>query len=226
MQTIMVVEDDSPINEVITEYLKDAGFNPVSLENGKAALDTITGQAAVDLFILDIMLPEVTGLALLKAIRSDDRYRDIPVIMLTAIADEYTQLLSFEALADDYVTKPFSPKVLVKRAEVLLRRKGADPSGVIRNGGISMDVDSYQAFENGEPVKLTLREFEFLKLFLQNPNQVFTRQQLLDAIWGYDYFGDERIVDVHIKNLRKKFQMPVVATVKGVGYKAEEGQPC
>jgi len=226
MQTIMVVEDDRPINEVITEYLKDAGFNPVSLENGKAALDMITGQAAVDLFILDIMLPEVTGLALLKAIRSDDRYRDIPVIMLTAIADEYTQLLSFEALADDYVTKPFSPKILVKRAEVLLRRKGADPSGVIRNGGISMDVDSYQAFENGEPVKLTLREFEFLKLFLQNPNQVFTRQQLLDAIWGYDYFGDERIVDVHIKNLRKKFQMPVVATVKGVGYKAEEGQPC
>ena len=232
MQTIMVVEDDKHINEVVSEYLKDAGFNLISLENGKSAQDMISNGVIVDLFILDIMLPEVTGLALLKAIRSTGRYKDVPVMMLTAVTDEYTQLLSFEEMADDYVTKPFSPKILVKRAEVLLRRNGSVAAGLIQNGGISIDVDSYQAFQNDEPVKLTLREFELLKLLMQNQNRVFTRQQLLDAVWGYDFFGDERIVDVHIKNLRKKFELPVVATVKGVGYRAEicsdeeEGQPC
>ncbi|MCL2421381.1 MAG: response regulator transcription factor [Defluviitaleaceae bacterium] len=221
MQTIMVVEDDKHINEVVTEYLKDAGFNLVSLENGRAAQNAIADGAAVDLFILDIMLPGVTGLALLKSIRSSPAYKDTPVMMLTAVTDEYTQLLSFESLADDYVTKPFSPNILVKRAEVLLRRNRATTPSLLQNGGISIDTEGYQAFENDEPIKLTLREFELLKLFMQNQNRVFTRQQLLDSVWGYDFFGDERIVDVHIKNLRKKFQLPVVETVKGVGYKAK-----
>ena len=220
MQTIMVVEDDKHINEVVTEYFKDAGFNLLSVENGKSAQDIIEDGIAVDLFILDIMLPEVTGLALLKSIRSIGQYKDIPVMMLTAVLDEYTQLLSFESLADDYVTKPFSPKVLVKRAEALLRRKGGGGFKQLQNGVVSIDVDGYQAFENGEPVKLTLREFELLKIFMQNPNRAFTRQQLLDTVWGYDYYGDERIVDVHIKNLRKKFEHQVVDTVKGVGYRS------
>ncbi|MCL2699601.1 MAG: response regulator transcription factor [Defluviitaleaceae bacterium] len=219
-KTVMVVEDDRHINEVVTAYLTESGFAVVSFSDGKAALTAIETGAAADLFVLDIMLPGASGLTLLQAIRARERYNDVPVMMLTAIADEYTQLTSFEALADDYVTKPFSPKVLVKRAQALMRRRG--DLSVSREEGVFIDADGYQAYENGSPVKLTLREFELLKLFWQNKNLVFTRQQLLDAVWGYDYYGDERIVDAHIKNLRKKFTAPVVATVKGVGYRAEK----
>ena len=219
MQTIVVVEDDKNINEVVSEYMKEAGYAVISIDDGKAAQEMLESGLEADLFILDIMIPRVTGLALLKMIREDERYAEIPVIMLTAVLDEYTQLLSFEELADDYVTKPFSPKVLVKRVQVLLRRKAR--TFPTPKGGVYIDTDSYLAYESGVPVKLTLREFELLKLFMQNPGLVFTRQQLLDAVWGYDYYGDERVVDVHIKNLRKKFSEQVIATVKGVGYRLE-----
>jgi len=219
MQTIAVVEDDRHINEVVTEYMKEAGYTVISIPDGKTAQDMLEKGMTTDLFILDIMLPGITGLALLKFIREHEHYAETPVIMLTAVVDEYTQLLSFEELADDYVIKPFSPKVLVKRVQTLLRRKAHIAS--TPNMGIYIDTDSYQAYENSAPVKLTLREFELLKLLMQNPGLVFTRQQLLDAVWGYDYFGDERVVDVHIKNLRKKFSKQVIATVKGVGYRLE-----
>jgi len=219
MQTIAVVEDDRHINEVVTEYMKEAGYTVISIADGKTAQDMLDKGMAADLFILDIMLPGITGLALLKFIREHEQYTDVPVIMLTAVVDEYTQLLSFEELADDYVIKPFSPKVLVKRVQTLLRRKShISPTP---NTGVYIDTDSYQAYESGIPVKLTLREFELLKLLMQNPGIVFTRQQLLDVVWGYDYFGDERVVDVHIKNLRKKFSGQVIATVKGVGYRLD-----
>ncbi|MCL2839912.1 MAG: response regulator transcription factor [Defluviitaleaceae bacterium] len=220
MQTIMVVEDDKHINEVVTEYLKEAGYHVLSINDGKAAQEILEKGIDVDLFILDIMLPNVTGLALLSMIRDSNRYTDISVVMLTAVVDEYTQLLSFEELADDYVTKPFSPKILVKRVQALLRRKSR--ISPVPKGGVYIDTDSYLAYENGNPIKLTLREFELLKLFAQNPKLVFTRQQLLDAVWGYDYFGDERIVDAHIKNLRKKFSEQVIVTVKGVGYRLDK----
>jgi len=219
MQTIIVVEDDRHINEVVTEYLKEAGYTVISTDSGKAAQDMLEKSIEADLFILDIMLPGVTGLALLKNIREHERYDEVPVIMLTAVVDEYTQLLSFEELADDYVIKPFSPKVLVKRVQTLLRRKAHISPAT--NTGVYIDTDSYLAYESGTPVKLTLREFELLKILMQNPGLVFTRQQLLDAVWGYDYFGDERVVDVHIKNLRKKFSGQVIATVKGVGYRLD-----
>jgi len=220
MQKIAVIEDDKNINEIITEYLKDTGFEVLSFQNGQEAKNLIDNCVPVDLFILDIMLPNVTGLSLLETIRGKACYLDSPVIMLTAIQDEYTQLLSFEQMADDYVTKPFSPKVLVKRVQAILRRNEKEDTAP---AGIVINTDNYQAYEDGVPAKLTLREFELLKIFFQNINVVFTRQQLLDAVWGYDYFGDERVVDVHIKNLRKKFNKPVVETVKGVGYRAWTG---
>lgn len=219
MQTIIVAEDDIHINEVITEYLKDAGFNVVHFFDGKTAENAITNGTEADLFILDIMLPNITGLALLKAIRENTHYQESAVMMLTAVQDEYTQLLSFEEMADDYVIKPFSPKVLVKRVQALLRRKG--PPDTTPLSGVWIDENSYQAYEDGQVVKLTLREFELLKLFLQSPQLVFTRQQLLNQVWGYDFYGDERIVDVHIKNLRKKFKQSIITTVKGVGYRWE-----
>jgi len=219
VQTVFIVEDDRHIREVVEEYFKDAGFSVISAECGAQARDMIQAGRAADMFILDIMLPRVNGLTLLKLLRDDARYRDVPIMMLTAASDEYTQLQSFENLADDYVTKPFSPKILVKRAEALLRR-GEKHTPETNTGGVTIDHASYQAYEDGNPIKLTLREFELLKLLTESPGRAFTRQNLLDSVWGHDFFGDERVVDVHIKNLRKKFRTSIIQTVTGVGYKA------
>lgn len=220
---VLVVEDEKGINEVISEYLKESGLTAISVDNGKTAYDMITEETEIDVFILDIMLPQMNGLELLKAIRNKEKYKETPVIMLTALSDEYTQLMSFDGLADDYITKPFSPKILVKRVQVFLRRTGHNPARTMQTGDISIDVESYEAYECGTKVHLTLREFELLKVFMQNQKKALSRQYLLDEVWGFDFFGDERIVDVHIKNLRKKFHSNIVTTVKGVGYKSEIG---
>ena len=216
--TVLVVEDDENIREVVTEYLQDSAFIVLHADNGREALSLIAAHDDIDLIILDIMLPEVSGLDILKVIRTE---RQTPVIMLTAMDDEYTQIISFDGKADDYVTKPFSPKLLVKRAEALLRRSGKT-GDILQIGPVTIDVDSYEAYENGRHIQLTLRELELLKTLMQHQGKVLSRQQLLNLVWGYDYFGDERIVDVHIKNVRKKFQDNIIATVKGVGYKIEK----
>lgn len=217
-QTVLVVEDDKHINEVVTEYMKESGYIVLSSLNGGEALDILTRNQGIDLFILDIMLPGVNGLELLNTIRGSEYHKEKPVIMLTALGDEATQLLSFDALADDYVTKPFSPRILVKRAEALIRRAGVEEK-TLRYEDIVMDYERYEVLESGEKVKLTRREFELLGILMSNTEKVLNRQQLLNRAWGYDYFGDERIVDVHIKNLRRKFKNNIIHTVKGVGYK-------
>ena len=222
-QTILVVEDDKHINEVVVEYIKDAGYIPLSCDNGSKALQMLEQKSEIDLFILDIMLPGLGGLELLRAIRALEAHKDKPVIMLTALGDEATQLISFEALADDYVVKPFSPKVLLKRVETLFRRCGGGEKKQIQYGGVIIDYDSFEVFDKEEKIELTLREFELLGALMSHAGRVLNRQQLLNHAWGYDYFGDERIVDVHIKNLRKKLRSDVIVTVKGVGYKLESG---
>lgn len=221
-QTILVVEDDKHINEVVTEYMKESGYIVISSADGNAALDILEQNQGINLFILDIMLPGVSGLELLGAIRGSEHHREKPVVMLTALGDESTQLLSFDALADDYVTKPFSPKILVKRVNALLRRSGGEET-VLRYGDLVINYERYEVSESGERVKLTRREFELLGVLMGNEGKVLNRQQLLNHAWGYDYFGDDRIVDVHIKNLRRKLKRNVIQTVKGVGYKLERG---
>ncbi len=221
--TILVVEDDKHINEVVTEYMKDAGYVVISSQDGGMAQRTIQTNPDIDLFILDIMLPEISGLELLGLIREMEEHRKKPVVMLTAIGDEATQILSFDEMADDYVTKPFSPKVLVKRVQSLIRRS-IHESSTLQYGNLLIDFDRYEVSESGERVKLTLREFELLSVLMANAGKVLSRQQLLNHAWGYHYFGDERIVDVHVKNLRKKLKSNVIATVKGVGYKLEGGR--
>ena len=221
-QTILVVEDDKHINEVVVEYIKDAGYTPLSCDNGQRAQQVLEQNSDIDLFILDIMLPGLSGLELLRIIRSLKVHKNKPVIMLTALGDEATQLLSFEALADDYVVKPFSPKVLLKRVETLFRRCG-DERKQQQSGDIIIDFDRFEVYDKGEKIELTLREFELLGALLGHTGRVMTRQQLLSFAWGYEYFGDERIVDVHIKNLRKKLKSDVISTVKGVGYRLESG---
>lgn len=217
-QTVHIVEDDRNINEVVSEYMKEAGYIVLSSAHGGDALRLIGQRPDIDLFILDIMLPEVSGLALLKAIRGMEKHREKPVVMLTALGDEATQLMGFDALADDYVTKPFSPKVLVRRVQALLRRGGAGDK-MLRHGDITLNYDSFEAWESGRKLGLTLREFELLGTLMQNAGKALSRQQLLNHAWGYDYFGDERVVDVHIKNLRKKLKTNVISTIIGVGYK-------
>lgn len=216
--TVHIVEDDRSINEVVCEYMKEAGFLVVSSEHGADALRTIRQRGDISLFILDIMLPEISGLELLREIRSIDAYKETPVVMLTALGDEATQLMSFDELADDYVTKPFSPKVLVRRVQALLRRGGAGEK-TLRHDGIKLDYGSFEAWEGERKLSLTLREFELLGTLMQNTGKALSRQQLLNYAWGYDYFGDERVVDVHIKNLRKKLGSNVISTIIGVGYK-------
>ena len=217
LNKILVVEDDQIIREVVEEYLTEAGFLIITAEDGKTAYHIIKKDETIDLYILDIMLPEITGLELLKIIRSKN---NAPVLMLTALDDENTQSLSFDARADDYVTKPFSPKLLVKRVEALFRRAGQ--ANIMQVGPVTIDLDRYAAYEDGEKVILTLKELELLKVLMTNHGKVLTRQQLLNLVWGYDYFGDDRIVDVHIKNVRKKFKTNIIGTVKGVGYRIRE----
>lgn len=218
---VLVVEDDRHINEVVVEYLKDSGYIVRSAQDGKEALCMLSQFRDIGLFVLDIMLPELNGLELLDIIRKHEAYKEKPVVMLTALGDEATQLLSFEALADDYIVKPFSPKVLVKRVEALLRRSGEKQS-TLDCGGIRLDYETFEVYDRGERIYLTLREFELMGTMLRNAGKVLNRQQLLNHAWGYEYFGDERIVDVHIKNIRKKLRSNVITTIKGVGYKLEE----
>lgn len=218
-QTILVVEDDENINEVVTEYMRDAGYAVISCPDGNNALTHLIRNESIDIFILDIMLPGISGLELLKTIRSLETHKEKPVLMLTALDDEATQLLSFDELADDYVTKPFSPKVLVKRVETFCRRSFNSSKKFLQCGDLTLNYESFEVFVRNEKIQLTHREFELLGTLMTNAGKVLNRQQLLNHAWGYDYFGDERIVDVHIKNLRKKLKTPVITTVKGVGYK-------
>ncbi|MGL5435730.1 MAG: response regulator transcription factor [Lachnospiraceae bacterium] len=221
-QTIMVVEDDHDINEVVSEYMKDAGYVVISCVDGPNARDVLSRTPDIDLFILDIMLPGVNGLELLKLIRVAGYHREKPVLMLTALGDEATQILSFDELADDYVVKPFSPKVLVKRVEKLLRSRNGGAKRM-QCGSLIIDYDSFEVYDRQEKIPLTFREFELLGTLMTHAGKVLNRQQLLNHAWGYEYFGDERIVDVHIKNLRKKLHSDAIITVKGVGYKLEGG---
>jgi DNA-binding response OmpR family regulator len=220
IEMILVVEDDANINQVICEYLKNAGFQVVSYADGNNAKDFLQSSVKPDLCIFDIMLPGVSGLELLKIARATHG-EQTPIIILTALDDEQTQLESFDELADDYITKPFSPKILVKRVESLLRRVGGAGRRLCL-GNLEIDTESYSVFDHGEIVKLTLKEFELLKTLIINHKRVLSRQKLLDIVWGYDYYGDDRIVDAHIKNLRRKLKSNIVQTVKGVGYKADE----
>ena len=222
IKMILLVEDDKNINQVVSEYIKEVGFEVVSCLSGEKAKEYLLSGARPDLCIFDIMLPGVSGFELLKLARSLKNLELMPIIMLTALSDEQTQIKSFDELADDYVTKPFSPKLLVKRLEALLRRSGVENEEILRFGNLKIDLSRYSVLDCNEKLNLTLKEFELLKTLVENRGRVLSRQKLLDLVWGYEYYGDDRIVDAHIKNLRRKLQSDIVKTVKGVGYKVDE----
>lgn len=217
MYNILVVEDNINTNQVICEFLKDSGYNVTASFDGEAAIGSFF-ENQYDLVILDIMLPHKTGMEVLKEIRS---ISNVPVIMLTALADEYTQIKSFDLQADEYVTKPFSPVVLVKRAAALLRRSHPIDKTIVVFEDIMADFSSYTVTKNEKQIPLTTKEIEILKVLIENQGTVLSRLQILDSVWSFGSDISDRIVDTHIKNLRKKLDCHSIQTVKGIGYKFE-----
>ena len=222
MSQILVVEDDPDIAELIAHYLEKAGYTVESLATGAAVMPKVRRQPP-DLVVLDLMLPELDGLMICQAMRSDPQTAAIPIIMVTARGDEADRITGLELGADDYVTKPFSPKELAARVTALLRRVTRPPAtgGVLRYGPIAIDIDRHAVTIDGEEIRLTAKEFLLLQYLLQHRGRVLSRDLLLTDVWGYQYTGGTRTVDVHIRRLREK--MPVLAdaieTVKQFGYK-------
>lgn len=219
MATLLVIEDDINTNEAICEYMKSAGHTTLSALDGKEGL-LLAKEPSVDLVVLDIMLPKIDGMTVLRELR---KCSAVPVLMLTAIEDEHTQATSFDAEADDYITKPFSMVLLGKRITALLRRSGKNPEILrVQFGDIIVDFGGYAAWNQAGRIDLTPKEIELLKLLLEHKGLVLTRSQILDELWGYDTPIIDRTVDTYIKNLRKKLNLDRIITVKGVGYKYEE----
>lgn len=220
MKRILVVEDDPDIQEILCAYLHDAGYETGAAEDGIAALDLFHSNTW-SLVLLDIMLPKVDGYGVCELIR---RESNVPVIMLTALDAEENQMKGFDLDIDDYVTKPFSMPILLRKIAAVLRRsgEGENEKNQLIYRDLVLDLDAYRVSVGGEPLDLTSREFELLRELLQNQGRVLTRSVLLGRLWNYDFFGDERIVDSHIKNLRKKLNREYIETVRGVGYRVEK----
>lgn len=210
---ILFLEDEPTIREVLTEYMRMQNYNVTGAQDGEEAM-RLLAESSFDMAVLDIMVPGVSGLEVLRFIK--ERRPEMATIMLTALGDEKTQVQAFNLYADDYVIKPVSPIILLKRMETILRRV-KKPQGQAEKGLVVCD-DAYQAFYDGKSLELTLSEFLLLQVLLKEPKRVFTREQLILRIFNEDYVGNDRIIDAHIKNLRKKLPENYIKTVIGVGY--------
>ena len=222
---VLVVEDEQSLREPLTYLLQREGYEVIEAADGKAAIEQFT-KAKPDLILLDLMIPIISGNDVCRQIRQTS---SVPIIMLTAKDTELDKVVGLEIGADDYVTKPYSTRELLARMKAVLRRQ-AEPSvtasDIVEAGGIRLDADRHQVFVNGEKTSLPLKEFELLELLLVNVNRVLTRGQIIDRVWGSNYFGDTKTLDVHIKRLRTKIEddpaRPMrIVTVRGVGYKFE-----
>lgn len=219
---IYYVEDESNIRDLVVYTLKASGFEAQGFEDSVDFWSAMKAQKP-ELIILDVMLPGEDGLIILKRLRSSPVTADIPVIMATAKGSEYDKVIGLDGGADDYLAKPFGMMEMVSRVNAVLRRTAPRQEKVISCGGITLDESKHTVGVNGSPVSLTLKEFEILKLLMDNPGQVFTRETLLSDIWGIDFTGETRTVDVHIGTLRTKLAEAgdMIETVRGVGYKME-----
>ncbi len=223
MIQILLVDDDPHIRTIIREYAQAEDWQFTEAADGTDALKAFqAGDFA--LIVLDVMMPKLDGWATLKVIRQSST---VPVILLTARSEEYDRLLGFELGVDDYVAKPFSPRELIARIKALLKRSGSlkQQGQVYDFDGLHIDIPAHQASVDGEPVALTPKEYDLLAFFASRPHQAFTRDQLLNQVWGYDYYGDARTVDTHIRSLRDKLGRcrNMIATVWGTGYRFEAG---
>ena len=226
MTRILIVEDESSFSEALEFLLGKEGFSVVTAETGTEALKKFD-QGGIDLVLLDLMIPEISGTEVCRQIRAKSK---VPIIMLTAKDSEVDKVVGLEIGADDYVTKPYSARELVARINAVLRRNSGDSvmsdPGVMNVHGIRMDIDRHQVSVNGIPVSLPLKEFELLEFLMRNAGRVLTRIQLIDRVWGSDYVGDTKTLDVHIKRIRAKIEVDpanpkIIQTVRGLGYKME-----
>lgn len=219
VKKILVVEDDYDIQDILKNYLTDAGYEVILASDGVEGISKFNTE--INLVILDIMLPKIDGYGVCEVIR---RQSQVPIIMLTALADEENQIKGFEQQIDDYVPKPFSAKVLLYKIAAILRRgsAGAESSQCIHYQDLVLDISGYHLYQNGNEITLTQKEFELLQIMLENQGRVFTRQMLLDRLWGLESDVEDRIVDSHIKNLRKKLGGNYIETIRGVGYRMDK----
>lgn len=225
-ELICAVDDEVHIQQLIQYNLEANGFKVMVFDNAEKLLEAL-GSTPPALFILDIMLPGMDGLELCRRLRSDNRSKNIPIIMLTAKGEEFDKVLGLEMGADDYLTKPFSVRELAARVKALLRRTAAsapEEPDILKHGDIEVDTARHEVFKKGSLIEMPLKEFELLKLLMQNRGKVLTRELLLDKIWGYDYYGESRTVDVHIRYLRQKIEdddnkPAYIETIRGIGYR-------
>ena len=217
---ILVVEDEKDIQNIIKAFLENAEYKVETADDGLDAINLIQ-KNNYDLIILDILLPKIDGFTVCEMIRKNS---NVPIIILTALTDEESQLKGFDKLADDYITKPFSMPVLLKHIEAIFRRtnNSKENTSILKYKNIILNTENYEVYVDNQKVTLTFREYEILKLFLENQGKVFTRDNILNSIWNYDYFGDDKIVNTHIKNIRKKLGYEYIETVRGVGYKIDK----
>ncbi|WP_294130766.1 response regulator transcription factor [uncultured Clostridium sp.] len=218
---ILVVEDDNQIQELIVEFLSSQDYVVDTANDGVEGYEKFK-EGEYDLVILDVMMPRLDGHSLCKMIRNIDK--EVSIIFLTALGDEENEIKGFDLDADDYISKPFSFNILIKRVEAVLRRKNKEKSEdeVLKFEGLKLDLQTFKSYIDGEEIELTLKEFNILKLMISSYPTVVSREKLIEKIWGYDYFGDTRVIDAHMKNIRKKIKKDYIKTIKGVGYVLEK----
>lgn len=218
---ILVVDDESRMRKLVKDFLTKKNFQVLEAGNGEEAMDIFYEEKDIALIILDVMMPKMDGWEVCREIRKNSK---VPIIMLTARSDERDELLGFDLGVDEYISKPFSPKILVARVEAILRRTGQNnPEDVISADGIVIDKAAHLATVDGKPMELSFKEFELLTYFLENQGIALSREKILNSVWNYDYFGDARTIDTHVKKLRSKMgdKGEYIKTVWGMGYKFE-----
>ncbi|MBN6888205.1 two-component system, OmpR family, response regulator VanR [Cytobacillus horneckiae] len=216
---ILVIEDDQEIQELIKQFLLTQHYTVEVASDGLDGMKLFNKQS-FDLILLDVMMPNLNGFEVAKMIRAQSK---LPIIILTALEEEQDQMKAFDLGIDDYITKPFSFHVLIRRVEAVLRRTcESSTSNHLIFKEIHMNCDAYKVYINHVEIPVTTKEFELLQLLLKNVKKVLTRENIIELVWGYDYCGETRIIDTHIKNLRKKLDIPYIKTVKGIGYKIDD----
>ena len=215
---IMVVDDESRIRKLVRDFLEKDHFYVLEAEDGEQAMDLFYDNPDIALILLDVMMPKMDGWQVLREIRETSR---VPVIMLTARADEHDELKGFELGVDEYIAKPFSPKILMARVEAILRRTMGDEEDVLTEGAISLDKTAHEVRIDDERVDLSYKEFELLAYFMENKGVALSREKILNSVWNYDYYGDARTIDTHVKKLRAKLGThgDYIQTIWGMGYK-------
>ncbi len=217
---VLVVDDEERMRKLISDFLKIKGYETVEAGDGEEAIDVFFADKEIALIILDVMMPKMDGWEVLKTVREHSK---VPVIMLTARTEETDELKGFEYGADEYISKPFSPKILVARVEAILRRSGVSQDEVVRIGGIEVDKSAHSVKIDGKEIELSFKEYELLLYFIENKGIALSREKILNNVWNYDYFGDARTIDTHVKKLRAKMgtKGDYIKTVWGMGYKFE-----